>query len=824
VNDDYAPDMLQFEKDFLNDCIIYHCCHNDKMIQLPPLSEVALQGIKDFQSNNLMQQLTDTQIAPSLMLEVMCTFMENLFSIQRSTIPHSGQGLFLRPNQTIPQGALLPYPGVIVASTTLLPNQLSDNDKMVCLQRNIYLDGSHDYFFPLTGNRYPPYLSMANEKICRNIQDLNPGKIIDCGMVLFDRVPGSSTTCTEIFTLYSPISNTSQSLRDEPSYRTEIKRQVLLRLFEHLDDTFMGIHCYVYDNFNTNLRSAFRRLQRHEVDINTYRQYDKRYNGPDRIITRYIQACVAAVDGRFLHYMKTLYPSLANDLIQKVNLPINFNHPTQGSTFLPVAVLIHAHSWFYYGNFHDSTCQQSGINQGHANHRHMIMYMVNHGTIIPSTKRLSKLLLQEGIQGFSNPHFSVEISQDDDNDNDSTSISSSSDRDDDPSNNDDDDGIDDVLLPRSSPVPPSTFRSSPATVRSSTLLSNVVPDVPQLTNRVPVSASIPTIPQQQPYPSVNRHEKAESVDEVLVPFHTTPLTQATQRDHVKQDVKSLLHELCVLPIAPRYKHQQQYRRDRDRPKYDDHSRSSSSYHRSFFTVELEPGIQDYDPNTLPNTIQEALRWKGTNNKSYTHYLSHPLGRLSQHHVVKNSLDINSQSTLYNDVMILTTILLTFWSVEVANFHRVDRTKNDFSLNDRAKIQVFGETYDGSSCLYSYTGRLLQHFSQHRLPYVHLYDILSKGTDLKGKAYTEWQEQVDSANSSLVQEDITQLILRAPSLHCYQMRSIAEMIVDLIVFRVLIFGQIKNKESIKNDLNKLKLVSNIPSVTYDGILKLSQTII
>jgi len=186
------------------------------------------------------------------------------------------------------------------------------------------------------------------------------------------------------------------------------------------------------------------------------------------------------------------------------------------------------------------------------------------------------------------------------------------------------------------------------------------------------------------------------------------LTPATQRDHVK----SLLLELGVLPIAPRHEqHQQnrqQYREDRDRPQYDDHSRSSSSYHRSFSTVEMEPGIQDYDPNTLPNTIQEALRWKGTNNKSYTHYLSHPLGRLSEHHLVKNSLDINSQSTLYNDVMILSTILLTFWSVEVANFHRVDRAKNDFSLNDRAKIQVFGETYDGSSCLYSYTGRLLHY--------------------------------------------------------------------------------------------------------------------
>ena len=105
------------------------------MIQLPPFSDVALQGINDFQSNNLIRQLANTQIAPSVMLEVM------------STIPNSGQELFLRPHQTIPQGSLLPYPGVIVASTTLLPNQLAENDKMVCLRRHIYLDGSHDYYW-----------------------------------------------------------------------------------------------------------------------------------------------------------------------------------------------------------------------------------------------------------------------------------------------------------------------------------------------------------------------------------------------------------------------------------------------------------------------------------------------------------------------------------------------------------------------------------------------------------------------------------------------------------------------------------------------------
>ena len=159
-------------------------------------------------------------------------------------------------------------------------------------------------------------------------------------MVLFDRVQGSSTTCTEVFALYSPLSTTPQSLRDELSYRTEIKRQVLLRLFEHLDDTFLGIPCYVSDNFNTQLRSAFRKIQRQEVDINVYRLYDRRHNGPDRTITRYIQACVAAVDGRFIDYLKIVYPTLAKDIMQKINLPTNFQHPTQGSLLLPIACMV----------------------------------------------------------------------------------------------------------------------------------------------------------------------------------------------------------------------------------------------------------------------------------------------------------------------------------------------------------------------------------------------------------------------------------------------------------------------------------------------------
>jgi hypothetical protein len=80
--------------------------------------------------------------------------------------------------------------------------------------------------------------------------------------------------------------------------------------------------------------------------------------------------------------------------------------------------------------------------------------------------------------------------------------------------------------------------------------------------------------------------------------------------------------------------------------------------------------------------------------------------------------------------------------------------------------------------------------------------MSQGTDLKDKALAEWTAQVDSAKSSLVPGDITNSIVRSPSLQCYQIRSMAEVIIELIVFRVLIFYQLTNKTVIKQELSKL----------------------
>ena len=824
INDDYPPEIRHYEREFLDNCIIQHCCVNDKMIRLPCINDdTYINELKLFQTNNLIQQKRDF-IAPSLWLEVMYNYMENMFVIQKSTIPDSGDGLFLLAGKSLPRNLLLPYPGVILPSTDLLPNQLRDNDKFVCLRKNIYLNGSEESMFPITCNRYLNYLAKANEMVCKNMSDKNHGQIVTCGLVLFEEALRADEL-TEIFVLYSPLNNSISALLEEPIHRTVIKRMVLSRLFEHLDDCFINIKCYM--ELRPQLRIAFNQLRDKITDLNLYRSQGSR--GKIDHIVRFVKACVSVVDGRFIDYLQYTHQSLAVAMKSKKQMSVKFNK--HGHFFLPEALLIHIYSWFYYGNYVDPTCNTIILQQGYQHHRQLILYMVN-TCCIPTTNKINKL---KGFNHFVNPSFPIEShttnidsmpddtssNNDDDNDDDNNNAHS----DDDIGNNDDMenddtevqsqvDSIKSLSIPASTsrplPVPGSVLQSIPVPsvvhpLMSTPVISNIVP--PLTVNSV-----------QRSILTINQHEKSEEPEANI----TTPLTHATQREHQRQELKSLLYEEGILDIALRHRgsrdrHDRRESHHTDRPT-DQYSHSTSS------TQSIEPDLHLYDPKTLPNTIQQSIRWTGTNNKSYDYYMTTRYGRLSDHHLVKNSLDIHSQSILYSDIMILTTILLSFWSVEIATYHRVDRSKNDFSINDRAKIPLYDATYDGTTCLYSYTGALLQFFAQRRLPYVFVYNILSQGTDLKGRALNEWKAQVESANSSLVQDDITNSILRAPSLHCYQMRDIVEMIVDLIVFRVLIFDQLKNKALIKQDLYKLKLESNLTSVTYDGILKLSQTLI
>jgi hypothetical protein len=269
--------------------------------------------------------------------------------------------------------------------------------------------------------------------------------------------------------------------------------------------------------------------------------------------------------------------------------------------------------------------------------------MVDHKVIITSPARVFQL----GIPGYTNPRFPID---------DVTSLAQSSDHD-----SSDDSEDDDTFPPDSSSSGPSAIQSSPAHLSDDApiLLAPIVAPFPVVPS-LPVST--PPIPVliTRIAPSVN--------DDVVEVLPTTPLTQATQRDQLRQNVRSVLYEDGHLPLAPRYESRQHDNHDNQsqvypsQHHYRDPTRDRDSYHRtsdrnshrsSVSTQEMEMGLEDYDPKTLPNTIQESIRWTGTNYKSYEHYLSEPCGRLSNHHLVRNALDISSQSTLYSDIMILT---------------------------------------------------------------------------------------------------------------------------------------------------------------------------
>ena len=227
VQDDYPP-LHPCEEEFLDHCIIQHCCRNNIMMQLPLMSEDLLQHLRRFQTDNLLQHKVDTYVVSSLLLEVMMNYVENTCVIRRSTIPFAGDGLFLLPGKSFPRGLLLPYSGTIQSGATISPEALLSDDKYVCLRPNIYLKGSDSYTFPITGTTYPPYLAKANELVCSNMHENNQGKIINSGMVLFeDGILGSPTSHTEVFVLYSPLLNSYQALIDEPPHRTLLKKQVL---------------------------------------------------------------------------------------------------------------------------------------------------------------------------------------------------------------------------------------------------------------------------------------------------------------------------------------------------------------------------------------------------------------------------------------------------------------------------------------------------------------------------------------------------------------------------------------------------------------------
>ena len=227
----------------------------------------------------------------------------------------------------------------------------------------------------------------------------------------------------------------------------------------------------------------------------------------------------------------------------------------------------------------------------------------------------------------------------------------------------------------------------------------------------------------------------------------------------------------------------------------------------------------YDVTTLPNTKAEACLWSGRSRLTVAQYSSdrHKKGRLSEHMLVQNTMDDNHSSNLYN--MVLTLMMIQYpYSAELS-FYRIDGTKKEITLDNRSRIPEFTKLYNINQCLYEHTSALWTHYSNGGLPYYHLYQVLAKGSDLEGEAKVQWQTQLTSATLSLVSDDIVNKILQSQTVQFYQMRNIMELIMDLIVYRVLLFRKLKTKQSVRSELENKVLVSPHPGVHYDGIMTL-----
>ena len=138
------------------------------------------------------------------------------------------------------------------------------------------------------------------------MSDKNHGQIVTCGLVLFEESL-RAVELTEIFVLYSPLNNSISSLLEEPIHRTVIKRMVLSRLFEHLDDCFINIKCYM--ELRPQLQIAFNQIRDKITDLNLYRSQGSR--GKVDHVVRFVKACVSVIDGRFIDYLQYTHQSLS---------------------------------------------------------------------------------------------------------------------------------------------------------------------------------------------------------------------------------------------------------------------------------------------------------------------------------------------------------------------------------------------------------------------------------------------------------------------------------------------------------------------------------
>ena len=125
-----------------------------------------------------------------------------------------------------------------------------------------------------------------------------------------------------------------------------------------------------------------------DVDINLYRALARRKSSEEvNTVFNYVQACVAVVDGRFPEYLNQVHPKFMKSVSSKsvYRVPFTTNY-RKGQLYLPVALLFHVSTQYYYGNYNDPIRKSAIVQQGFHHHRNMIHTMVANNQIITTAK------------------------------------------------------------------------------------------------------------------------------------------------------------------------------------------------------------------------------------------------------------------------------------------------------------------------------------------------------------------------------------------------------------------------------------------------------
>ena len=100
--------------------------------------------------------------------------------------------------------------------------------------------------------------------------------------------------------MYSAIPVTIAGLREDILYRESLRRVVLAKLWETIDPVLSSLELMWYNESQSTIQQLIYQVVDGETSLNVYRHQKLM----KELCQRFVQACIAVVDGRFTTHLK----------------------------------------------------------------------------------------------------------------------------------------------------------------------------------------------------------------------------------------------------------------------------------------------------------------------------------------------------------------------------------------------------------------------------------------------------------------------------------------------------------------------------------------